>query len=62
MKKWLSRKLLVYIGGIAVILLVKAGVPEEMAGDLMDSIVNITMVYLGAQGLADAAGAIKGGQ
>ena len=62
MKKWLSRKLLVCIGGIAVLLLIKAGVPEEMAGDLMDAIVNIAMVYLGAQGIADAAGAIKGGQ
>jgi len=62
MNKFFSRKLASYVVSIVVVLLVKIGVPEEMAGDLVNAISNLTLYYLGSQGLVDVAKAIKGGE
>jgi len=55
MKGWISKKLLVYVGSVIVLILVKAGVPEETAGPLIDKIVELAIWYLGAQGAVDTA-------
>tara|TARA_Y100000310_G_scaffold175957_1_gene176102 strand:- start:3829 stop:4029 length:201 start_codon:yes stop_codon:yes gene_type:complete len=62
LKKFISRKLIAYLAGIIVLFMVKAGVPEELAGDLMDQIVNLTIWYMGAQGAVDVARTVVTGE
>lgn len=61
-KKWISRKFLAAVGGIITLILVKkGGLPEEMAKDLIEGIVQILTFYLVGQGVVDAAKEIKNG-
>lgn len=59
MQKWMSRKLFVAVGGVLATVLVQVGLPEEIASRITDAVVWIASAYLGGQGLADAATALK---
>ena len=51
--KWLSRKLIVSVAGIVTLILVNAGMPENLATPLMDSITEVLVFYLIGQSAVD---------
>ena len=44
--KWLSRKLIISVAGIVTLILINAGMPENLATPLIDSITEIMAFYL----------------
>ena len=60
MSKFKSRKLLVTIGAMVTVLLTNVvGLPESQAATVTDALTIIVGIFLGSQGAADAAGALK---
>lgn len=59
MEKWISRKLVVALVGVATVVATQLGVPEEQAGHIGELVTAIVMTYLGGQSVVDAVGARK---
>ncbi len=59
MEKWISRKLIVAVGGMVGAVLVQVGLPENIASQITDAIVYIASAYLIGQGAVDVAEKLK---
>jgi len=60
MSKWMSRKLLVTVGSVVTIVLTNTlGIPEDQAARITDALTIVVGLFLGGQGIVDAAGALK---
>lgn len=60
MRKFLSRKLIVAVGGAISAFLVNTGLPPEVASEITGAIVNIAGFYLLGQSVVDTTAVIRG--
>lgn len=58
-KKFVSRKLLAAVAGVVSVVMVKAGMPEEQAQNVIDAIMWIVIAAIGGQAVEDAAGRLN---
>jgi len=54
MRRFLSRKLMVALGGTTVVVLSNLGVPEDVAANITEGVIWIAGTYLLVQGADDA--------
>ncbi len=59
MSKWTSRKFLVAVAGLGVVIMVNLGLDEATALKITDTVLWLATAYLGAEGAADVVTRFK---